>query len=184
MRAIHVRPTVGCRGERPRRGGGGWILLILVGVVAQACCLPYSQSPTYRFEVWSAWGESELRWQSQTTTPLDADPYLLSVELFGVEDPSPEIVRFYRVDAVGEVSGAVRVEVEAFIGAIGDEGTDHYGCQHPVVDYPLESLPNGVYLVVHPRANAPVELRPPPPFPWTDFEGEEAVLTWLVLDGS
>jgi hypothetical protein len=39
-------------------------------------------------------------------------------------------------------------------------------------------------LVVHPRANAPVELRPPPPFPWTDFEGEEAVLTWLVLDGS
>lgn len=171
-RATRARPTIGARR----------ILLILVGVVVQSCCAPYSQSPTYRFEVWTSWGSAELRWQEETTTPLDADPDHLRVELFGIEDPSPEIVRFYRVDAVGEVSGAVRVEVEAFVGAIEDEGTGHYGCEHPVVDYPLESLPRGVYLVVHPRANAPVEMQPP--LPWSVFEAEDAVLTWLVVDGS
>ncbi|MDQ3030815.1 MAG: hypothetical protein M3Y87_00195 [Myxococcota bacterium] len=86
-------------------------------------------------------------------------------------EPEREMVEFFDGETPLEIAGVFRPDVAA-----------PADCFVAVIEYDIEFLPDGEYLMVHRRSSAPPGLRYGHE-PWSMFEGEEAVLTRLILDG-
>ena len=164
---------------RWKRGLDNVLLGATLAWALQGCCLDYDPPSIYLFLVRSGpiWGGETVEFSS------GRDLEYFSVQFIGPEPPVPErFVEFFDVPFVLDVDGATQVEVPVDYDPRSNDGASVHGggCPDPYLIFDLRELPRGVYMAVHRRSMAPPDTTST--FVWDTFEGEDAIMTWFVLD--
>jgi hypothetical protein len=150
----------------------GGLVLTALAVFLGGCCGAHPD-PIYIFELYL----DAFDWTSEvdTSSGVDGVPPVIRVRFGdrGVTFRETELLEIYAPD------GTARIPIT---GAVMRDFVDDVTCPADVVDYDISTLAPGTYLMVHRRSSAPEGFDAYlGEADWTTFEGEDALVTTLVV---
>jgi hypothetical protein len=176
MTAVERGGGVTCR---PSWRIGGGLALTALAVFLSGCCFAKLE-PTYSFEIVPHnYREIDIDWADELPTLLGSEgavPIRIIQVRFGIHGVALRETELLEIYA--SLDGTARVPSP---GTVRRDFVESGSCAFDLVEYDISTLAPGRYLLVHRRSSAPEGFDYYVEADWTTFEGEDALVTTLVV---